>query len=93
MAAGKPKRIGLWALTALAALWCAVGILLPPFGCAVGEYEEHNSSCDTPTVQIVGLGVLVAGVVAARLLGRRGPQWIGIAVSAVLVLIGLDGDV
>jgi hypothetical protein len=88
----KAKRFGIWAVTALAAVWCAVGILLPPFGCAVGEYEEHNRSCDTPTVQIAGLAVLVAGVIAARFLGRRA-QWIGIAVSAVLVLIGLEGDV
>ena len=96
MAAEPPanmKRFGRWALTGLAALWCAIGILLPPFGCAVGEYEEHNPSCDTPTVQIVGLGVLVVGVVAARIVRRPAPQWLGIAVSAVLVLIGLDGDV
>lgn len=89
----KYRRFGIWVLTVLAALWCAIGILLPPFGCAVGEYEEHSRSCDTPTIQIAGLGVLVAGVVLARLLRRREPQWIGIAGSAVLVLVGLNGDV
>jgi hypothetical protein len=76
--------------TTLAVLWCAVGIMLPPLGCAVGEYEEDNPSCDTPVLQFAGLGVLVAGVVAARVLGRPAPQWLGIAVSLVLVLIGLD---
>ncbi|HEX6713255.1 MAG TPA: hypothetical protein VF066_07715 [Thermoleophilaceae bacterium] len=79
-----------WAATVLAGLWCAIGIVLPPFGCAVGEYEENNPSCDTPGLQIAGAGVLIAGVAAALLLKRPAPQWLGIAVSFVLVLIGLD---
>ncbi|MEA2492817.1 MAG: hypothetical protein QOJ29_728 [Thermoleophilaceae bacterium] len=79
-----------WVVTGLATLWAAVGIMLPPFGCAIGEYEENNPSCDTPTLQIIGLGVLVAGVVAARVTRRPAAQWLGIAISSVLVLIGLD---
>ena len=79
-----------WTTTVLAGLWCAIGVVLPPFACAVGEYEEDNPSCDTPVLQMVGAGVLIAGVVAALVLKRPAPQWLGIAISAVLVLIGLD---
>jgi hypothetical protein len=84
------RTITRWAVTALAALWCAIGVLLPPFACAVGEYEADNPSCDTPVLQMAGAGVLVAGVVAALVLKRPAPQWLGIAVSAVLVLSGLE---
>ena len=93
--ADAPRRIARssavrWIATALGALWCAIGVLLPPFACAVGEYEENNPSCDTPTLQIVACGVLVAGVAAAVVTRRPAPQWAGLAISAVLVLIGLD---
>ena len=83
-------RIVRWGATVLAGLWCAIGVMLPPFACAVGEYEEDNPTCDTPVLQIVGAGVLVAGVLAALVLKRPAPQWLGIAVSFVLVLVGLD---
>jgi hypothetical protein len=90
VAVARRRAVIRWAVTVVAALWCAIGVLLPPFGCAVGEYEENNPSCDTPGLQIAGAGVLVAGVVAALVLERPAPQWIGIALSAVMVLIGLN---
>jgi energy-coupling factor transporter transmembrane protein EcfT len=82
-----------WIATAIAFLICAIGVLLPPFACAVGEYEEDNRSCDTPVLQIAAFGVLLAGVIVARVTGRAAPQWLGIGVAVVLVQVGLDGSV
>ena len=82
-----------WSATAVAALICAIGALLPPFGCAVGEYEENNPSCDTPTLQLAGFGVLFAGIALARLTRRPAFQWAGMAVAIVMVLVGLDDSV
>ena len=87
---GSRSAVVRWSATAVAALVCAIGVLLPPFGCAVGEYEENNKSCDTPALQIAGFGVLLAGIVVARLTRRPVFQWAGIAASIVMVLVGLD---
>ena len=82
-----------WIATIVALVVCAIAAILPPFGCAVGEYEEDNPSCDTPTLQFVAFGVLIAGVILARLTRRPAFQWAGIAASVVLALVGLDKGV
>ena len=79
-----------WVATAVAAVICAIATILPPLGCAVGEYEEDNRSCDTPTLQFAAFGVLAAGIIVARLTRRPEAQWVGIAISVVLALVGLN---
>lgn len=79
-----------WLAAAAAALICAIGVLLPPFACAVGEYELDNRACDTPVLQIIGFGVLTVGVIAARLTRRPALHWAAVVASVVLVLLGLD---
>jgi membrane protease YdiL (CAAX protease family) len=86
--AQKPRRlveaIARWLATVATALFCALSVISAPFGCAVGEYEEHRN-CDTSALSWVGAGVLVGGVVFAMVARRPRLQWltlgVGLAVS------------
>jgi hypothetical protein len=86
----KWSRLRRWAPVVLAALLDLGSAALLELGCAVGEYEEDNRTCDASTYPLIGLGALVLGVGVARLVNHPAPRWLGIAASVVLAFVGLD---
>jgi di/tricarboxylate transporter len=84
---GRGEPIVRWIATLLAALWAAVAIVIVPFGCAVGEFEEDRD-CTVPEASVAAAVVLVAGVALGLWRHDKRIHWIAIALSALLALSG-----
>ena len=82
---GEP--IARWGLTVLTALWVAGALIVVPFGCAVGEYEEDRD-CTVPEVSVAAAIVLVLGAAVGIWRHERRIHWAGIVGAALLALMG-----
>jgi hypothetical protein len=82
-------RLRRWAPVVLAGVFDLGVAALSELGCAVGEYEEDNRSCDASTYPLIGLGALVLGVILARVVRHPAPRWIGVIAAFALALVGL----
>jgi hypothetical protein len=82
-------RLRRWGPVVLAAVFDLAVAALAELGCAVGEYEEDNRSCDASTYPLIGVGALVFGVVLARVVRHPAPRWLGIIAAFALGLVGL----
>ena len=83
------QRLRRWGPVALAAVFDLAVAALAELGCAVGEYEEDNRTCDASTYPLIGVGALAVGVVLARLVGHPAPRWLGVIAAFTLGLVGL----
>lgn len=82
-------RLRRWGPVVFAAVFDLAVAALAELGCAVGEYEEDNQTCDASTYPLIGFGALVLGVVLARVVRHPAPRWIGVLAAFALGLVGL----
>jgi hypothetical protein len=82
-------RLRRWGPVVLAAMFDLAVAALAELGCAVGEYEEDNRTCDASTYPLIGVGVVVLGVVLARVASHPAPRWLGVAAAFALGVVGL----
>src|SRR5437868_3227345 len=69
----KPSRgeaIARWVMTVLTALWVAGAVMVVPFGCAVGEYEDDRD-CSVPEISVGELAHQLQEAVDVQVVERR----------------------
>jgi hypothetical protein len=82
------RRWPAWIAAALLALITLGTAGLYELGCAAGEYEEHNHTCDASSYPMTGFFLLVAGLVVGRLTHREWVRWFGFGCAFGLALAG-----
>lgn len=82
-------RLRRWAPVVVAGVFDLAVAALAELGCAVGEYEEDNRTCDASTYPLIGVGALVLGVVLALAVRHPAPRWVGVTAAFVLGWVGL----